>query len=135
MKVRVGESVSQSKQTDLGIPQRWLLIVTLFLVVINIMLGELGNGVDEPLVVDDLVIYITARYRRVAARALHGVTNKLDAWAAERSLTFSPNKTVSVIFRKKNEESLETKLRNKIIPSKENTQFLGMTTEPKQREL
>ena len=62
----------------------------------------------------------------MAARALQGV-NKLDAWAVERCLTFSPSETVSMIFRKRNEEPLEIMLRNEIIPSKENTQFLGMT--------
>ena len=31
-----------------------------------------------------------------------------------------------MVFRKKNEEPLEIMLRNKIIPSKESTQFLGM---------
>ena len=46
IKVRVGGSVSQSKQTDLGIPQGGVLSVTLFLVAINGILGELGNGVD-----------------------------------------------------------------------------------------
>ena len=37
-------------------------------------------------------------------RVLKGVTKKIDAWAAERGLTFFPNKTVSIIFRKRNEE-------------------------------
>ena len=44
IKVRVGGSVSQSKQTDLRIPQGGVLSVTLILVVINGILGELGNG-------------------------------------------------------------------------------------------
>ena len=56
-----------------------MLSVTLFLVAINRILGELGNGVDGSLFADDLVIYITTRNQRMAARALQGVTNKLDA--------------------------------------------------------
>ena len=63
----------------------------------------------------------------MATTALQGVTNKLDEWAAEISLTFSINKTVSKIFRKRNEEPMEIMLRNNIIPSKVSTQFLGMT--------
>ena len=66
------------------------------------------------------------RNQRVAARALQGVTNMLDAWAEERDLTFFPNRTASMVFRKRNEESLEIMLRNEIIPSKESTQFLAM---------
>ena len=71
-----------------------MLSVTLFLVVINVILGELGNGVDVSLFADDLAIYITTRNQRVAARALKGVTNNLDAWATERGLIFFTNKTV-----------------------------------------
>ena len=48
------------------------------------------------------------------SRALQGVSNKLDAWAAARGLTFSTNKTVSMIFRKKNEEPIEIMLKTKL---------------------
>ena len=96
-----------------------MLSVTLLLVSINGILGELGNGVDGSLFPDDLSIYITTRSQRVTSRALQGVTNKLDAWTVERSLTFSPRKTVSMTFRKRNEEPIEIMLRNKIMPSKE----------------
>ena len=74
-----------------------------------------------------LAISITARSKRVTSGALQAVTNKLDAWTAERNLTFSSNQIVSMIFRKKIEEPIEIIMRNKIIPSKESTQFLGMT--------
>ena len=128
IKVRVGGYISQSKQTGLGIPQGGVLGVIFFLVAINGILEELGNGVDGSLLADDLAIYITTRNQRVATRALQGVTIKLDAWAVKRGLTFAPNKTVSMIFRKRrksNEEPMEIMLINEIIPSKENTHFLG----------
>ena len=85
--------------TDLEIPQGGVLSVTLFLVAINGILG-----VDGSLFADDLAMCISARNQKVATRALQGVTNKLDAWAAERGLTFSPNKTVSMMFGKRNQE-------------------------------
>ena len=56
IKVRMGRYISQSKQTNLGIPQRGVLSVTLFLVAINGILRELGNGVDGSLFADDLEI-------------------------------------------------------------------------------
>ena len=65
----MGGSISQSKQADLGIPQRRLFSVTIFLVAINGILGELGNLVDEPLFEDDLEIKITTTNQRVASRA------------------------------------------------------------------
>ena len=40
IKVKVGGSTSQNKQTDLGIPQVRMLSLTLFLVTINGILGE-----------------------------------------------------------------------------------------------
>ena len=58
-KIRVGGAISQSKHTDLGIPNGEMLIVTLFLVAINAILGELGNGVDGSLFAVDLTIHIT----------------------------------------------------------------------------
>ena len=70
IKVKVGGSTSQNKQTDLGIPQGGLLSITLFLVSVNGILGELGNGVDGSLFADDLAIYITTKNQRVAIRAL-----------------------------------------------------------------
>ena len=73
---------------------------------------------------DDLTIYIATRSQRVTSSALQGVTNKLVAWAAKRGLTVSPSKTENMTFRKRkkrNEESIEMMLRNKIIPSKEST--------------
>ena len=74
---RVEGSISHSKQTDLGVSQGGVLIF--FLVVINGILGELGNEVDGSLFADDMAINITERNQRVASRAFQGVTNKLDA--------------------------------------------------------
>ena len=82
---------------------------------------------DVSLFADDLPIYMPTRNQKIGARALQGVTNKLDAWAAVVARHFPPNKTVSIIFRKRNEEPIEIMQRNKIILSKESTNFVGMT--------
>ena len=108
-----------------------MLSVTLFLVAINGILGELGNGVDGPLFAYDLAIYIAARIQRVASRVLQEVPKMFNAWAAERGLTFSTSKTVTMTFKKRNKEPIEIMLKNKIIPSKESTKFLGMTLDSK----
>ena len=83
--MRVGGSVSQRKRADFEISQEGVLSVTLFLVAMNGVLGELGNRMHGPLFTYNLAIYASTRNRRVAARALQGVTNKLDAWAVERN--------------------------------------------------
>ena len=79
--MRVGGSISQCKHTDLGIPQGEVLSVTLFLVAINDILGELRNGVDGLHFADDLAIYFTTRNQRVASRVFQVGTNKLNACA------------------------------------------------------
>ena len=61
IKERVRGSITQSKQTDLGIPQGGVLNLILFLMTSNGILGKLGNGVDRPLFTDDPTIYITTR--------------------------------------------------------------------------
>ena len=64
-----------TEQTDrLGNSTERVLSVTLFLVAINGIFGELG------------------------------VANKLDAWAAKRGLIFSSSKTFTMTFRKKNKK-------------------------------
>ena len=57
IKVRVGGFISQSKQNDFGIPQGGALSITLFLMAINGILGEYGNGVNGSLFPDDMAIY------------------------------------------------------------------------------
>ena len=62
--------------------------------------------------------FFFTKNQRVATRALQGITNRLEVWAAERGLTFSTSKTISMTFRKRrkgNEEPLEIKLRNEAI--------------------
>ena len=56
IEMSVGRSLSQSKQIDLGILQGGVLSVTLFLMAINGILGELGNREDGSLFADDLAI-------------------------------------------------------------------------------
>ena len=83
---------------------------------------------DGSLFADDLAMYITTRSKRMASRALQGVTNKLDAWAAEMGLIFSPSKTVSMTFRKRrkrNEEPIEIMLISKLYPLKKAPSFWG----------
>ena len=59
IKVRVGGSISQSKQTDLGIPQGGVLSI----LVLSTLpggnqwyIGKFGNGVNGPLFANDLAI-------------------------------------------------------------------------------
>ena len=48
----------------------------------------------------------------MATNVLKGVANKLDTLEVDRGLFFSSRKTVSLIFKKRNEEPTEIILRN-----------------------
>ena len=87
IKVRMGGSISQNTQTDLGIPQGGVLDIILFLFAINGILGRIGIGVELSVSTCPGNINYN-KNQRVASRALQGVTNKLDAWTAERGVTF-----------------------------------------------
>ena len=90
IKVRVGGPNSLSKQTDLRIPQGVVLSVILFLVAMNGILGELGNGVDGSLFADGLAIYITTRNQKVATRALKGVNQKAGCMGSGEGVAIFP---------------------------------------------
>ena len=65
-----------------------------------------------------LAIYIYYNKKpKGASLALQGIANKLDAWAAERGLTFFTNKTINMVFRKRrkrNMKAMEITLRKKL---------------------
>ena len=86
--------------------------MTLFLVAINSIFRELGNEVNGSLFTDDLAIYITTRKQRMAIRDLQTNTNELDAFAAERNISFSFSKTVTKTFRKRGSSRDNTKKPN-----------------------
>ena len=89
-----------------------VLSVTLFLMAINSILGELENAVNRSLFADDLA----TRNQRMTIRELQGVTNKLYAWTVERGLAFSISKIISMIFRKKNKKANLTLQGNYPVP-------------------
>ena len=62
IKEPISERQIKSKQTDLEIPQGGVLRVTLFLIAINGILKELGDGADGSLFAEDLAIYIYIIY-------------------------------------------------------------------------
>ena len=62
-------------------------------------MGELGNGVKGSLYTDNLAVYIITRNWKIATRVLQ-TTNKIDVWASQRGLLFSPSKTVTMALRK-----------------------------------
>ena len=106
IKVRIEESTSLRKEMDLWIPHGRVLNIILFLVAINSILEELGNGLDKSIFADNLTMYITTRNQKVATRVM-----KVRCMTVERGLIFSTSITVNIIFRKRNKEPMEITLK------------------------
>ena len=66
------------------------------------------------------------------AGTLQEVNNKLDTWAAKKGPTFSTNKTVKMIFKKRKKvKPIEITIRNQIVLYNESSQVLGITLDSK----
>ena len=83
----------QNKRTDQGILMVRVLSVTRFLVAINSILGQLGDGVDGSIFADDLAIYITIRNQKVAAKALKRLT--VRCMSNRERINFFTSKTIN----------------------------------------
>ena len=136
IKVRVGDTLSEERETQSGVPQGGVLSATCFLVAINTILDVIPQDVKGSLYADDLVIYRTSKNIRTSSRILQNTTVKLEKWANTVGLRFSPPKCEVVHFWRgikggTNRDYPLLKLYNKEIPNKESTKFLGMILDRK----
>ena len=132
IKVKIGNTVSDKKITQAGVPQGGVLSATCFLIAINTIQGNIHKDIKSSLYADDLVIYHTSRNIRTSARIIQGTIKKLEKSAEDFGLAFSTTKTECVHFwRYKDGDADENytplKLYNKEIPKKDTHKFLGMT--------
>jgi len=96
--IRVGTTVSQRYNQEIGVPQGSILSVTLFNVKINNIVKCLSQGIQCSLYVDDFVICYRSAYIPVMERALQNTINKLQVWTHENGFHISRSKTVAVHF-------------------------------------
>ena len=96
-----GSTSSSYRETNLGVPQGWVLGPLLFCLYVNGLQGELGNGLIMGLLyADNLQIYI----QTPPEMFLHGLSclneaaRIVAAWASRNSLTLNTNKTRAIIF-------------------------------------
>ena len=131
IKVKIGNTLSDSHTITAGVPQGGVLSATCFLVAINTILETLPKDIKGSLYADDLIIYHASRRLQTSTRLIQNSINKLQDWAQTVGLKFSPTKTEVVHFWRNirggaNQTYPTLRLYNQEIPQKNTTKFLGM---------
>ena len=88
-RVRVGTTVPDAREQEMGVPQGCNFSVTLFSVKINSIVKAICTGVDCSLYVDNIVICFRSRNMNIIKRKLQQCLNKLQIWSDENCFKFS----------------------------------------------
>ena len=92
IKVRVGSTLSSSRNLDQGIPQGSVLSCSLFAIAIDDVTSVLPPQVKAALYVDDLTIYASGS-TNTAERQIKTALRRLEEWSYKTGFTFSPEKS------------------------------------------
>ncbi|XP_076061530.1 uncharacterized protein LOC143037283 [Oratosquilla oratoria] len=97
-KVKIGNTLSDKRCQEEGVPQGSILSVTLFALAINGVANIIPDKILSTLYVDDLSISFAATYMPVAERKLQLVINKIVNWAEKQGFKISTSKTIIMHF-------------------------------------
>ena len=97
-KVRVGTTLSDKQNQEMGVPQGCILSVTLFTIKINSIVKSLQPDVECSLYVDDFLICFRSKHMHTIERQLQLCLNKLQIWADTNGFKFSKSKTKCMHF-------------------------------------
>ena len=127
-KVRVGSTLSDPFEQEMGVPQGSILSPTLFSIKINSLAKTLTFGTQGSLYVDDFLICYRAKNMDNIERQLQLCLNKIEKWAAGNGFSFSTSKTVGMHFCNKRKLHLDPDLTFYGQPIKivKETKFLGL---------
>ncbi len=127
-KVKLGSTISEPFEQEMGVPQGSILSVTLFAIKINSIVKALTPNVECSLYVDDFVICYGAKSMFTIERKLQHTLNKLQDWADNNGFKFSKSKTTCMHFcqKRKSHADPELYLEEHKIPVVEKTKFLGV---------
>ncbi|KAL4091475.1 hypothetical protein QTP88_026162 [Uroleucon formosanum] len=102
IRVKTHNTLSNLHPIENGLPQGSALSVTLFLVAINDIGKKLPFPVKYKLFADDCIIYCSGSNLTTSTQLIQEALNILSQWSSRIGFTFSPSKTQSIIFNKKN---------------------------------
>ena len=131
-RVRVGTSLSDFYDQEMGVPQGSILSVTLF-VKINNITNCIRNSVDKSLFVDDFGVSYRSKHMHAIERQLQLHLDGIEDWADNNGFKFSRSKTVCVHFcqRRGLHPDPYLVLHDNPIPVKKETKFLGILLDSK----
>ena len=126
--VRLGATLSDIYDQEMGVPQGCILSVTLFILKINNIVDIIKSGIDKSLFVDDFSISCMSKSMTVIERQLQSCLNKIESWANENGFRFSKTKTVCMHFCNKRKLHPDPSLTiyNNPIPVVPEARFLGL---------
>ena len=96
--VRVGSTLSDIYEQELGVPQGSILSPALFSIKINEIVKSVGQGLESSLFVDDFALYATGKTLAGVERQLQMCVDKIEQWALENGFKFSATKTQCIHF-------------------------------------
>ena len=131
--VRLGTTLSDTQNQEMGVPQGSILSVTLFSIKINSIVEVVKSEIDNSLFVDDFSISYASKSMNTIERQLQGCLNKIQDWADRNGFRFSSTKTVCMHFCQKRKFHLDPdlSLNGTPIPIVTEAKFLGLIFDSK----
>jgi hypothetical protein len=131
--VRVGTTLSDIHQQEMGVPQGSILSPALFSIKINDIVKAVQQGSDCSLFVDDFGLYVTGSIYAGVQRRLQLCVEKIRQWAEENGFTFSSTKTQCIHFHNSRQFFVDPEIRlgKSTIPAVKEAKFLGVVFDQK----
>ena len=98
-KVKIRNILSSTFIKKNGVPQGSVLSPTLFLILINDILGNPPPGIEISLYADDVALWICSRFLSTCFNNMQLALNRLETWSGLWGLQFSAQKTKAMIFK------------------------------------
>jgi ribonuclease HI len=132
-RVRLGSTLSELHNQEMGVPQGSILSVTLFLLKINSLAEVVKARIDKSLFVDDFSVSYSSSSMVTIERRMQSCLNQIEQWADENGFRFSKTKTVCMHFCNQRKLHLdpELKINGTPIPIVQQTKYLGLIFDSK----
>ena len=126
-KVKVGKSMSDPFQQEMGVPQGGVLSCTLFSLAINTVVRVIRGLVSYSLYVDDMRISYAYSDPELCRRRIQPLLDALHRWSLQTGFRFSIGKTQWMAFhRTKDFMGIEFTLGGKVLKQVFSKKFLGL---------
>ena len=132
-KVRVGNTLSDEYEQEMGVPQGGVLSCTLFNIAINTVTEVIKGMVSYSLYVDDKRIAYASTDPGTCQTLIQKVLDKLQIWTLKTGFKFNTDKTEWMVFyrNKQKPQNITLKLDGKTLKEVETKKFLGLIFDSK----